>query len=89
MSSMSKFLMPPLCAVMLIGSASAEAVRFGGRDIGTKDGGTSVGATVKLKGVNPQFEGAYCVTAATHLYDQRTGYITEFAAESAFFGGGG
>ena len=48
-----------------------------------------VGATVKLKGVNPQFEGAYCVTAATHRYDQRTGYITEFAAESAFFGGGG
>lgn len=46
-----------------------------------------VGTTARLLRVNPLFEGAYAVTAATHRYDIATGSITDFQAESAFFGG--
>lgn len=41
MSSMPKFLVLSLCAAMLVVAASAEAVRFGGRDVGVKAGGTT------------------------------------------------
>lgn len=46
-----------------------------------------VGTWVKLKRINPLFEGEYAVVEAHHSFDQRTGYITEFTAESAYFGG--
>ena len=49
MATMSKFLVLPLCAAMLTFAASADAVRFGGRDIGAKAEATTVGATVKLE----------------------------------------
>ena len=41
MSSMPKFLVLSLCAAMLVVAASAEAVRFGGRDVGVKASGTT------------------------------------------------
>ena len=49
MSSMSKLLMLPLCAALLTVAASADAVRFGGRDIGVKPEATSGGASGKVE----------------------------------------
>lgn len=45
-----------------------------------------IGSHVSLQGVGPRFENTYYVTHASHRYDQRNGYQTEFSAECAFFG---
>ena len=45
MTTMSKFLVLPLCAAMLTFAASADAVRFGGRDVGLKAGGATDGTS--------------------------------------------
>ena len=42
MTSTPKFLVLPLCAAVLVFTAPANAVRFGGRDIGPKTGDASV-----------------------------------------------
>jgi uncharacterized protein len=46
-----------------------------------------VGTFVTLQRVSPLVAGTYIVTQATHRFDQRTGYVTHFCAESAYFGG--
>jgi phage protein D len=46
-----------------------------------------VGTHVKLIDVSPRFDNTYYVTAATHRFDVRGGFSTEFSAQSAFFGG--
>jgi uncharacterized protein len=46
-----------------------------------------VGTHVTLERVSPIVAGTYIVTEAVHHFDQRTGYITRFCAESAYFGG--
>lgn len=43
MTTTSKLLVLPLCAAMLMVAASADAVRFGGRDVGVKAPGSSSG----------------------------------------------
>lgn len=45
-----------------------------------------VGTQVRLSGIATQFDNTYTVTQATHLYDTRQGYRTEFRAECAFLG---
>ncbi len=45
-----------------------------------------VGSQVRIAGVSAQFDNTYTVTQATHLYDTRQGYRTEFRAECAFLG---
>ena len=46
-----------------------------------------VGSHCNVSGVDACFENTYYVTRATHLYDQREGYRTEFSAECAYLGG--
>jgi uncharacterized protein len=60
-------------------------VRATGRAVG--NAALRVGAQVRLKRLNPLFEGPYIVSAATHRFGHGSGYITEFSAESAYFGG--
>jgi phage protein D len=45
-----------------------------------------VGSWVSLDGVNPAFANVYCVTAATHRFDDHDGYLTDFRAESGYLG---
>jgi phage protein D len=45
-----------------------------------------VGTQVRISGVSTQFDNTYTVTQATHLYDTRQGYRTEFRAECAYLG---
>jgi phage protein D len=45
-----------------------------------------VGTTVRISGVSTQFDNTYTVTQATHLFDTRQGYRTEFRAECAYLG---
>lgn len=47
-----------------------------------------VGSHVTINGVNPFFANTYVVTEATHRFDQRNGYLTDFLAESAFLAEG-
>ena len=42
---------------------------------------------VEITGVGPRFENAYYVTHAQHRFHRSSGYITDFRAESAYFGG--
>ena len=46
-----------------------------------------VGATVAISGVSPQFDNSYYVVRASHLFDMKQGYRTEFNAECAYLGG--
>lgn len=45
-----------------------------------------VGTQVRISGVSAQFDNTYTVTQATHLFDTRQGYRTEFRAEGAYLG---
>jgi phage protein D len=45
-----------------------------------------VGSNVRLADVSPRFDNTYYVVAATHRFDVRHGFETEFTAESAYFG---
>lgn len=47
-----------------------------------------VGSHVSITGVNPFFANTYVVTEATHRFDQRSGYLTDFIAEGAFLAEG-
>ncbi len=47
-----------------------------------------VGSEVALSGLDPRFDNHYYVVRATHLYDVRAGYRTEFSAECAYLGQG-
>lgn len=55
---------------------------------GTTEGNPQlrVGTHVTLTGINPQFDNTYYVVRASHLYDLRQGYRTEFSAECAYLG---
>ena len=53
----------------------------------TGDPGLRVGTVVEVAGVGPRFANAYYVTHAQHRYDRTNGYLTDFRAESAFWGG--
>lgn len=46
-----------------------------------------VGTQVRLTGIDPRFDNVYYVVRASHLYDTKQGYRTEFGAECAFLGG--
>lgn len=47
-----------------------------------------VGSEVALSGLDPRFDNRYYVVRASHCYDVRQGYRTEFGAECAYLGGG-
>lgn len=47
-----------------------------------------VGTHVTIAGVNPFFANTYVVTGATHRFDLRNGYQTDFLAECAYLGEG-
>lgn len=72
-------------AAAAFGRRARRFVRVSGKAAG--DPRLRVGTVVSLRRLNPQFENDYAVTAATHIFGPRTGYVTEFAAECAFFGG--
>lgn len=46
-----------------------------------------VGAQVRLAGLDERFDNTYYVVRASHLYDLKQGYRTEFGGECAFLGG--
>ncbi len=46
-----------------------------------------VGSTVAISGVSAQFDNSYYVVQASHLFDMKQGYRTEFVAECAWLGG--
>ena len=46
-----------------------------------------VGTQVRLAGLDSRFDNTYYVVRASHLYDLKQGYRTEFGAECAFLGG--
>jgi phage protein D len=48
--------------------------------------GLRVGSHVRLIDVSPRFDNTYYVVAATHRFDVRHGFETEFTAEGAYFG---
>lgn len=69
-------------------AASRRARRFvsvEGRATG--DPRLRVGTRVAIAGTGPRFDNTYYVTHAQHRYDRQEGYVTEFRAECAFFGG--
>lgn len=69
-------------------AASRRARRFvsvEGRATG--DPRLRVGTRVAISGTGPRFDNTYYVTHAQHRYDRQEGYVTEFRAECAFFGG--
>ena len=53
----------------------------------TGDPGLRVGTVVEISGVGPRFENAYYVTHCQHRFAKADGYVTDFRAESAHFGG--
>ncbi|WP_341679314.1 contractile injection system protein, VgrG/Pvc8 family [Niveibacterium sp. SC-1] len=56
---------------------------------GTAEGNAKlrVGCHVSLSGLGVQYDNTYYVVGATHLYDQRLGYRTDFVGECAYLGG--
>jgi len=56
---------------------------------GTSEGNAKlrVGCHVSLSGLGVQYDNTYYVVGATHLYDQRLGYRTDFIGECAYLGG--
>lgn len=48
------------------------------------DGRIRAGSFVQLSELGPLFDGKYYVTEARHLFDQRTGYRTQFRVERPF-----
>lgn len=57
-----------------------------GRGLAQTDPGLRVGATVRLRGVGPLFEGEYYVTEVTHLFDGALGLRTELHVERPWLG---
>jgi len=55
---------------------------------GTAQGNSQirVGSWVELAHVNAQFRNQYSVTRAIHRWDRRSGYLTDFEAQSAYLG---
>lgn len=45
-----------------------------------------VGSNVTLKSVSTRLDNTYYVVRAVHRFDQRSGYLTDFEAESAYLG---
>jgi uncharacterized protein len=56
---------------------------------GTTEGNPElrVGVHVTLGGISARFDNTYYVVRATHRYDRRRGYETDFEAECAYLGG--
>jgi hypothetical protein len=46
-----------------------------------------VGSTLAISGVSAQFDNSYYVVRASHVFDMKQGYRTEFSAECAYLGG--
>ena len=46
-----------------------------------------IGSTLAISGVSPQFDNSYYVVRASHVFDMKQGYRTEFSAECAYLGG--
>jgi phage protein D len=61
----------------LVGTGTAET-----------EAGLRVGATLRLAGLGPLFEGDFYVSAATHLFDGAAGLRTEFTVERPGLGRG-
>jgi phage protein D len=59
-------------------------VRVRGNAVG--NAALRVGSWVELVGVNPVFANQYTVNEAVHRWDQISGYLTDFVAESAHLG---
>lgn len=57
-----------------------------GRGVAQTDPGLRAGATVRLRGVGPLFDGDYYVTEVTHLFDGAMGLRTELHVERAWLG---
>jgi phage protein D len=55
--------------------------------LATGDPRLRVGTRVAIGGTGARFDNTYYVTHAQHRYDRQEGYVTEFRAECAFFGG--
>lgn len=53
----------------------------------TGDPSLRVGTVVEITGVGPRFENSYYVTHVQHRFNRSSGYVTDFRAESAYFGG--
>jgi uncharacterized protein len=57
-----------------------------GRGLAQTDPGIRVGATVKVQGVGPLFEGEYYVTEVRHVFDMAFGLRTELNVERPWLG---
>lgn len=57
-----------------------------GRGLAQTDPGLRAGATVRLRGVGPLFEGEYYVSEVTHLFDPAFGLRTELYVERPWLG---
>jgi phage protein D len=57
-----------------------------GRGLAQADAGLNVGATVKLQGVGPLFDGDYYVNEVRHVFDAAFGLRTEFEVERPWLG---
>ncbi|TVQ32927.1 MAG: phage late control D family protein [Geminicoccaceae bacterium] len=53
----------------------------------TGDPRLRVGSEVVIGGIGPRFANTYYVTHTQHRFDRTSGYLTEFRAACAFFGG--
>lgn len=60
-------------------------VKASGKSLGNSN--LRVGSHVTLQGIGVRFENTYYVTETCHRFTTSGGYITEFEAETAFFGG--
>ncbi len=79
----------PLTTDEAKGIAEAEfrrrARRFvEGEGVAVGDGRIRVGLTLEITGVGGGFDGAYTVTRATHTFDHRLGYQTEFTVQRPY-----
>ena len=52
-----------------------------GTGVADGDGRIQVGTTLGLTGLGTLFDGTFYVTAACHVFEQKTGYRTRFSVE--------
>ncbi|MET1254239.1 phage late control D family protein [Aliikangiella maris] len=76
-------------AQILVNSAYAKRargfVRAQGKSLGNPN--LKVGSHIQLNGIGERFENQYYVIEVTHYFTTAGGYLTEFVAQSAYFGG--
>jgi phage protein D len=73
----------------LVNAQYAKAARGFVRVEGTAEGNPliRVGTHVYLNEIGPRFENSYYVTQVCHRFSEHSGYLTDFTAETGYFGG--